>query len=86
MNSEIISGSNFLRSKKEVIALVDTCNFFFVGHDLGHTQEALEICQKSTNLENIKVGQICCCQKVGHESQLMPVTFLEGSLIRACTN
>ena len=38
---------------------------FFVGHDLGHAQEALEICQKSTNFRNIKVGQILLLSKSG---------------------
>ena len=25
--------------------LVDACNFFFVGHELEHAQEALDMCQ-----------------------------------------
>ena len=32
--------------KRRSWALVGACNSFFVGHDLGHAQEALEICQK----------------------------------------
>ena len=39
--------------------------FFFVGHDLGHAQEALEICQKAQTLKNIKVGQILLLSKSG---------------------
>ena len=39
--------------------------YFSVGHDLGHTQEALEICQKSTKLKNIKVGHILLLSKSG---------------------
>ena len=33
-------GQIFL-SQKRSWALVGACNFFFVGHDLGYTQEAL---------------------------------------------
>ena len=51
--------------------------FIFVGHDLGHTQEALEICQKAQTSKILKYFKFCC-QKVGHGSQLMPVTFLGG--------
>ena len=28
-------------------ALVDACNFFFVGHELEHAQEALDMCQNA---------------------------------------
>ena len=51
---------------------------FFVGHDLGHAQEALEICQKVQTSKILKRVKFCCCQQVGHGSQLMPITFLEG--------
>ena len=34
-------------SKYGAWALVDACNFFFVGHELDHAQEALDMCQNA---------------------------------------
>ena len=34
-------GQIFLSQKRRSWALVGACNFFFVGQDLGYTQEAL---------------------------------------------
>ena len=34
-------------SKNESWVLVDACRYFFVGHDLEHAQEALEMCQNA---------------------------------------
>ena len=47
-------GQIFLGQKRRSWALVGACNFFFVGHDLGHAQEALEICQKAQTSKILK--------------------------------
>ena len=39
-------GQIFGVSKNGSWALVDTCNTFFVGHELEHAEEGLEMCQK----------------------------------------
>ena len=38
--------SNFVLSKKRSWVIVDTRNFIFWGHQLGHAQEALQMCVK----------------------------------------
>ena len=40
-------GQIFGSSKNGSWALVDVCNFFFVGHELEHPQEALDMCQNA---------------------------------------
>ena len=40
-------GQIFGSSKNGSWALVDACNFFFVGHELEHAQEALDMCQNA---------------------------------------
>ena len=40
-------GQIFGSSKNGSWALVDAHNLFFVGHDLEHAQEALEMCQNA---------------------------------------
>ena len=47
-------GQTFSGQKRSSWALVGACAFFFVGHDLVHTQEALEICQKAQTLKILK--------------------------------
>ena len=44
-------GQIFGSSKNRSWALVDACNFFFVGHELEHAQEALDICQNAKTLK-----------------------------------
>ena len=52
-----------------------------MGHNLGHTHEALE---KSTNLKNIK-GQILLLPKSGPWVPVDTCNIFGMSLIRACT-
>ena len=40
-------GQIFDSSKNGAWALVDACNVFFVGHELEHAQEALDMCQNA---------------------------------------
>ena len=47
-------GQIFFNPKRRSWALVGACNFFFVGHDLGHAQEALEICQNTQTSKILK--------------------------------
>ena len=47
-------GQIFFSQKIRSGALVHACNIFFVGHELGHTQEALEICQKAQTSKILK--------------------------------
>ena len=47
-------GQIFFSQKRRSWALVGACNFFFVGHDLGYAQEALEICQKAQTSKILK--------------------------------
>ena len=49
-------GQIFGSSKNGSWALVDACNFFFVGHELEHAQEALDMCQKCNNIKNTHKG------------------------------
>ena len=44
-------GQIFGSSKNGSWALVDACNFFFVGHELEHAQEVLDICQNAKTLK-----------------------------------
>ena len=47
-NSKILNWVKFLvHQKMGHGALVDACNFFFVGHELEHAQEALDMCQNA---------------------------------------
>ena len=47
-------GQIFSSWKRRSWALVGACNFFFVGHNLGHAQEALDICQKAHTSKILK--------------------------------
>ena len=47
-------GQIFFSQKRRSWTLVGACNFFFVGHDLGYAQEALEICQKAQTSKILK--------------------------------
>ena len=49
-------GQIFDSSKNGAWALVDAHNFFFVGHELEHAQEALDMCQKCKNIKNTYKG------------------------------
>ena len=44
-------GQIFGSSKNGSWALVDACNFSFVGHELEHAQEALDMCQNAITSE-----------------------------------
>ena len=47
-------GQIFFSQKRRSWALVGACNSFFAGHDLGHAQEGLEICQKAQTSKVLK--------------------------------
>ena len=47
-------GQFFLVRKGGHGPLLVPVTFFFMGHDLGHAQEALEICQKAHALKILK--------------------------------
>ena len=49
-------GQIFGSSKIGSWPLVDACNFFFVGHELEHAQEALDMCQNAITSKNTYKG------------------------------
>ena len=47
LGSKDKSGSNVWYFRKWVMGLVDAHRYFFMGHELEHAQEALEMCQNT---------------------------------------
>ena len=71
-------GQIFGSSKNGSWALVDACNFFFVGHELEHVQEALDMCQNAkTSKTPTKVD---CTAKMSIACQFVPGGIL-GNLL-----